>query len=72
MTINSVHTILTDRRFPSPPPNSYPRSTPKIYNAPDFPFKGWQPPQPEGYQQSAATTFDSAIVIDYGMVPDPG
>src|SRR5205814_932519 len=67
MTINSVQTILTDRKFPSPPPNGHPQSVPKVYNAPDFPFKGWQPPQPEGYEQSAATPSESAIVIDNGI-----
>ena len=67
MTINSVRTIVTDRRLPSPPPNGYPQAAPKVYPAPDFPFKGWQPPQPEGYSESAATPSESAIVIDNGI-----
>ena len=66
MTINSVQTIVTDRTVPIPPPNGAPPPPLRIHTAPDFPFKGWQPPQTEGYCQSAAAPSDSAIVIDNG------
>jgi hypothetical protein len=67
MTINSVRTLATDRAFPALPDEGTSDSSPHIYGAPDFPFKGWQPPQPEGYKQSAATSHESAIVIDNGQ-----
>ena len=53
-----------ERRLPTPPPDW--QLGPRIYPAPDYPFKGWQPPQPEGYRQSAASPNESAIVIDNG------
>lgn len=65
MTINFVRTLITDRQFPA---DGTSESSPKIYGSSDFPFKGWQPPQPEGYKQSAATTHESAIVIDNGQL----
>lgn len=66
MTINSVRTLVTNRQFPSPPVDDSIQSSPRIYGAPDYPFKGWQPPQPEGYRQSAAAAHESALVIDNG------
>jgi len=38
-----------------------------MFSAPDFPFKGWQPAQMDGYGQSAASPGENAIVIDAGM-----
>ena len=64
MTINSTRQIVVERRLPTPPPDW--ELGPRIYPAPDYPFKGWQPPQPEGYRQSAANPGESAIVIDNG------
>ncbi|KAJ5101287.1 hypothetical protein NUU61_003509 [Penicillium alfredii] len=66
MTITAVQTLLpgrfavnsTERRVEKPPP--------QVYSVPDFPFKGYQPPQPEGYAQSQAHPDTSAIVIDNG------
>jgi actin-related protein 5 len=64
MTINSSRQIVVERRLPTPPPDW--ELGPRIYPAPDYPFRGWQPPQPEGYRQSAANPGESAIVIDNG------
>ena len=64
MTINSTRQIVVERRLPTPPPDW--ELGPRIYPAPEYPFKGWQPPQPEGYRQSAANPGESAIVIDNG------
>ncbi|KAL2407916.1 Actin-like protein arp5 [Exophiala dermatitidis] len=66
MTITNISRIATERRLPTPPPDGQTRSQPRIYPAPDFPFKGYQPPQPDGWRQSAATPDESAIVIDNG------
>jgi actin-related protein 5 len=64
MTINSTRQIVVERRLPTPPPDW--QLGPRIYPAPDYPFRGWQPPQPEGYRQSAANPCESAIIIDNG------
>src|SRR5690242_4367683 len=65
MTITNVNRIISERARPPPPPNgTYP--APRIHPVPEYPFKGWQPPQPEGYQQSAGTAAESAIVLDSG------
>jgi actin-related protein 5 len=64
MTINSTRQILVERRLPTPPPDW--ELGPRVYNAPDYPFRGWQAPQPEGFRQSAANPGESAIVIDNG------
>ncbi|KAJ5618811.1 hypothetical protein N7510_002795 [Penicillium lagena] len=66
MTITSVQTLLpgrfdinaTEKRTPKPPP--------QVYGVVDFPFKGYNPPQPEGYEQSRSHPDTSAIVIDNG------
>lgn len=68
MTITSVQTVLpgrfavnaSERRVQKPPPETF--------SVPDFPFKGYQQPQPEGFAQSQANP-DSAIVIDNGKAP---
>jgi len=70
MTINSVRTLVTSRQFPSPPADESSHSFPCIYGAPDFPFKGWQPPQTESYRQSTATSHEHAFVIDNGKLID--
>lgn len=66
MTITSVHTLLpsrfsaavTEKRAEKPPP--------KTYTVQDFPFKGYNPPQADGYERSKAHPDTSAIVIDNG------
>ncbi|RMZ82402.1 hypothetical protein DV737_g2047, partial [Chaetothyriales sp. CBS 132003] len=65
MAITATRRIELERRLPTPPPGAQP-TRPRLYPAPDFPFKGWQPAQPEGYKQSAARPTESAIVIDNG------
>lgn len=67
MTIRGVRTVTEERRLPSPPPDEDLTASPVIHSAPDYPFRGWQPPQPDGYTQSAGTSLDSAIVIDNGV-----
>ncbi|KAI1615092.1 actin beta/gamma 1 [Exophiala viscosa] len=66
MTITTVSRITAERRLPTPPPDGQVRSQPRVYPAPDFPFKGWQPPQTDGYRQSAANPAENAIIIDNG------
>ncbi|EDN11056.1 conserved hypothetical protein [Histoplasma mississippiense (nom. inval.)] len=43
-----------------------PKPPPKLYPVQEPPFKGYMPPQPEGYEQSREATSSSAIVIDNG------
>lgn len=67
MTITSAQTIsrggqptnVAERNAAKPPP--------KVYEIREPPFKGYQPPQPDGYEQSKANPGSSAIVIDNGM-----
>jgi actin-related protein 5 len=69
MTITSVQTLLpgrysvnvTEKRTEKPPPQTH--------SVRDYPFKGYQPPQPDGYEQSKAHPDTSAIVIDNGVFP---
>jgi actin-related protein 5 len=65
MAITSVTRVVKERVFPETSTDT-PATTPRLYSAPDFPFKGWQPPQPEGYRQSASNPSENAIVIDNG------
>lgn len=64
MAITAVSRIVEERSLP--PTADGTNSTPRIYPAPDFPFKGWQPPQPDGYRQSASNPSENAIIIDNG------
>lgn len=65
MAIISASRIHEERARPIlPPDGKWPQ--PKVYPSPEFPFKGYQPPQPDGYAQSAGTHTDSAIVLDNG------
>lgn len=66
MTITSIQTAsrgqitnVADRNVPKPPP--------KVYEIHEQPFKGYQPPQLDGYEESKANPGSSAIVIDNGM-----
>ena len=65
MAITLVERIIKERTLPPSPPEGQ-ATAPRIYPAPDFPFKGWQPPQPDGYRQSASNPSENAIVIDNG------
>lgn len=70
MTITSIQTLLpgrysvnvTEKRTEKPPPQTY--------TVQDYPFKGYQPPQPDGYERSKAHPDTSAIVIDNGSFLD--
>ncbi|KAH8689936.1 putative chromatin remodeling complex subunit [Talaromyces proteolyticus] len=65
MTITSQQIILPSRSTNGGDRNEA-KPPPQILNAKDFPFKGYQPPQPDGYEQSRASPGSSAIVIDNG------
>jgi len=65
MTIQSVRTLIANRQLPSTPANDPSELSPRVHGAPDFPFKGWQPPQPESDRESAAS-HERAFVIDNG------
>ena len=67
MTIVNVQTVLHPRMPPTPPPENSQRPDLPVHPAPDFPFKGYLPSQPEGYQQSASNPSEHAIVIDNGQ-----
>ncbi|KAL2868959.1 actin-related protein ARP5 [Aspergillus lucknowensis] len=66
MAITSVQSILPTRVSINSSEQAASKPPPKISNAQDFPFKGYQPPQPEGYEQSKSRPDTSAIVIDNG------
>lgn len=65
MTITSRQTVLPARAFSSADKNAT-KPPPKVFPVPEPPFKGYHPPQPDGYQQSKASPSSSAIVIDNG------
>ncbi|KAI1942738.1 Nuclear actin-protein involved in chromatin remodeling [Ophidiomyces ophidiicola] len=66
MTILSVQAVppyrvlqnIAEKREPKPPP--------KVFPVRDPPFKGFHPPEPDGYERSRALPYASAIVIDNG------
>lgn len=66
MTITSIQTVLPSRFAPDTPNRKAAKPPPQVYNAKDHPFKGYLPPQPEGYEQSKVDPGSSAIVIDNG------
>jgi actin-related protein 5 len=66
MAITSVQSVLPARVTVNASEQGAVKPPPKISNAQDFPFKGYQPPQPEGYEQSKSRPDSSAIVIDNG------
>ncbi|KAL5691009.1 hypothetical protein EMGR_007344 [Emarellia grisea] len=66
MTITSVQTILPSRFAVTSTEKNAAKPPPKIYNVLDNPFKGYQPPQPDGYERSRSKPSTSAIVIDNG------
>ncbi|KAL2001026.1 hypothetical protein VTN02DRAFT_2339 [Thermoascus thermophilus] len=66
MTISSTQTILPTRSTTSSADKSAAKPPPTVYGLPEPPFKGYQPPQPDGYARSQANPTASAIVIDNG------
>ncbi|OKL62032.1 hypothetical protein UA08_02181 [Talaromyces atroroseus] len=65
MAITS-ETIISSTRASSASNKDSAKPPPKIYNVQEYPFKGYHPPQPDGYQQSKSSPSSSAIVIDNG------
>ncbi|KAJ5583180.1 hypothetical protein N7535_001800 [Penicillium sp. DV-2018c] len=66
MTITSVQTLLPGRIAANANEKRDEKPPPQLHTVQDFPFKGYHPPQPEGWQQSQAHPDTSAIVIDNG------
>lgn len=66
MTITSVQTLLPGRYSVNVAERRAEKPPPPTYTVTDYPFKGYQPPQPDGYQRSKAHPDTSAIVIDNG------
>ncbi|KAL3481434.1 hypothetical protein BJX99DRAFT_218998 [Aspergillus californicus] len=66
MAITSVQSIIPARYSFNSSEKKAVQSSPRIYDVQDRPFKGYQPPQPEGYEQSKSKPDTSAIVIDNG------
>lgn len=66
MTITSVQTILPTRFTSNSTEKPAAKPPPELYHAQDFPFKGYQAPQTDGFERSKAHPDTSAIVIDNG------
>ncbi|OJD12909.1 hypothetical protein AJ78_06574 [Emergomyces pasteurianus Ep9510] len=66
MTITSTRLLVSPRTAADISQRNDPKPPPKLYPIQDPPFKGYIPPQPEGYEQSRETASSSAIVIDNG------
>ncbi|KAJ5640202.1 uncharacterized protein N7484_008064 [Penicillium longicatenatum] len=66
MTITSVRTILPTRFAANSSEKPAAKPPPEPYHAQDFPFKGYQAPQTDGFERSKAHPDTSAIVIDNG------
>ncbi|OAX78248.1 hypothetical protein ACJ72_07445, partial [Emergomyces africanus] len=64
MAITSSRLLVTPRVAADISQSNDPKPPPKLYPIQDPPFKGYIPPQPEGYEQSRETASSSAIVID--------
>jgi hypothetical protein len=69
-----VMAVISDIILSTPAVANSPRNLdkppPKVVPVQDPPFKGYQPPQPDGYEQSKASPDSSAIVIDNGWFFD--
>ena len=63
MTIDSVRTLDQAILSKSSSGGTTPKPPPRVWNAAEPPFKGYQSPPVQGYQHSSAST---AIVIDNG------
>jgi hypothetical protein len=70
MAIISVQTLLPSRIASNATEKRTEKPPPQLHTVQDFPFKGYIPPQPEGWQQSQAHPGTSAIVIDNGKQLD--
>ncbi|CAI7659940.1 unnamed protein product [Penicillium pancosmium] len=68
MTITSVQTVLPSRLAVNSSERREEKPPPQTYSVPDFPFKGYQAPQLDGFAQSQANP-NSAIVIDNADLP---
>ncbi|KAL4804083.1 hypothetical protein BDV18DRAFT_143792 [Aspergillus unguis] len=66
MAITSVQSVFPARFSINSTEQGAAKPPPKVFNVTERPFKGYQPPQPEGYQQSKSKPDTSAIVIDNG------
>ncbi|PGG98696.1 hypothetical protein AJ79_08782 [Helicocarpus griseus UAMH5409] len=66
MTITSTRVLVPPRAAVDISQKNDPKPPPKVYPIQEPPFKGYIPPQPEGYEQSRNTASSSAIVIDNG------
>ena len=66
MTIVSEQTIIPGRLFINANEKRAAKPPPKVFNIQDRTFKGYQPPQPDGYERSKSNPGASAIVIDNG------
>lgn len=66
MAITSIQSILPARFSINSSEQGAAKPPPKIFNVYERPFKGYQPPQPDGYEQSKSRPDASAIVIDNG------
>ena len=66
MTITAVQSLLPGRIASNSSEKQTEKPPPQLHGITDFPFKGYHPPQPEGYQQTRAHPDTSAIVIDNG------
>ncbi|CBF86957.1 actin-related protein ARP5 [Aspergillus nidulans FGSC A4] len=66
MAITSIQSILPARFSINSSEQGAAKPPPKIFNVYERPFKGYQPPQPDGYEQSRSRPDTSAIVIDNG------
>ncbi|KAL4762460.1 actin-related protein ARP5 [Aspergillus foveolatus] len=66
MAITSIQSILPARFSINSSEQGAAKPPPKIFNVYERPFKGYQPPQPDGYEQSKSRPDTSAIVIDNG------
>ncbi|KAJ5771092.1 uncharacterized protein N7511_003143 [Penicillium nucicola] len=63
MTITAINNLMPPRVTVNPTEKRSEKPPPQLHGVQEWPFKGYQPPQPEGYQQSNP---ESAIVIDNG------
>ncbi|KAL4890572.1 actin-like ATPase domain-containing protein [Aspergillus ambiguus] len=66
MAITSVQPVLPGRYAINSTEKTASKSPPQVYNVQEPPFKGYHPPQPEGYEQSRSKPDTTAIVIDNG------
>ncbi|KAM5434430.1 Actin-related protein 5 [Microsporum canis] len=66
MVISSTQRIAGPNEVLSIQERREAKPAPKIFNISEPPFKGFHPPQPDGYEQSKHSPGTSAIVIDNG------